>query len=204
MSGSVRPGPEADLPQREVAANRPTASRLTTAAPDAAGLVHRAYEEHRAALYGFLFSATRDRELAAELLQEAYTRLLKAARAGDSPVEPRAWLFRVAGNLAISVARRRQLFHRFAPRLVRDETVVSVEAGYLQRERSDRVRDELAELGRVDRVALLMAAAGCSAAEIGQALGKSEVATRSVLFRARLRLRDRIEATEAGASEVDR
>jgi len=158
--------------------------------------VRAAYEEHRSALYGFLVSATRDSELAAELLQESFARLLKISRAGEPPLDARPWLFRVAGNLAVSAARRRQTVRRFAPWLVRRDHEPSAEQGYLAREEADQVHRELAQMRPDDRVALLMAAHGCSTSEIGRALGRSELATRSLLCRARMRLRDRIQEVD--------
>ena len=163
---------------------------------DSRSVVLAAYEEHRAAIYGFLLASTRDGELAAELLQETFARLLKAMRAGDAPLELRAWLFRVAGNLAVSAARRRQMVRRFAPWLVRRDTTASPEQDYLRQEEADQVHRQLAQLRPDDRVALLMAAHGCTTGEIAAALKRTELATRSLLCRARMRLRDRIEAQE--------
>lgn len=159
-------------------------------------MVHAAYEEHRAAVYAFLVSATRDGELAADLLQEAYIRLLRTARAGLPPIDTRAWLYRVAGNLAVSAGRRRQTIRRMAPWLARRDSVESSEVEYLRREDSRRVHAELAHLRRDDRVALLLAAHGCSTQEIAQSLNRTELATRSLLCRARMRLRDRMTLEE--------
>ena len=53
---------------------------------------------------------------------------------------------------------------------------------------------------RVDaRVALLLAAHGFSGREVADALGRSELATRSLICRARLRLRERLDGTEVFA-----
>jgi DNA-directed RNA polymerase specialized sigma24 family protein len=62
------------------------------------------YEAHRAELFGFLIRMTRDREAAEELLQDAFIRLIRDARAGRMPAGP-AVLYRVAANAAISRAR---------------------------------------------------------------------------------------------------
>jgi RNA polymerase sigma factor (sigma-70 family) len=162
----------------------------------AAAYVSDVYEQHRATIYGFLVSGTRDAELAAELLQETFVRLLKVARTGEVPADPRTWLFRVSGNLAISAARRRETVRKWAPWLARRDTEASPEERYLQREEATKVRAALAQLGPADRVALLMAGQGCSSGEIAAALGRGEVAARSVLCRARTRLRERVEAQE--------
>ena len=54
--------------------------------------------------------------------------------------------------------------------------------------------DALAELPVDDRTALMLAAHGFSGREIAAALGRSELATRSLICRARIRLRERLES----------
>ena len=48
-----------------------------------------------------------DPQLAEEIAQEAIIRLIAKKRAGEIILQPRAWLFRAARNLAIDVVRRR-------------------------------------------------------------------------------------------------
>ena len=158
--------------------------------------VLRAYSEHKGELFAFLVSVTRDGELAADVLQESFTRMLRETETRAAPLEPRAWLFRVAGNLAVSAARRRQTVRRWAPWLVAREAEASAEQEYLRREDADRVHSALAHLRSDDRAALLMAAHGCPTPEIAHALGRSELATRSLLCRARVKLRDQVERQE--------
>jgi len=155
-----------------------------------------AYETHKAELFAFLVSATRDGELAADVLQESFVRLLRETETRAAPLDARAWLFRVAGNQAMSAARRRQTVRRWAPWLVSRESEASPEQEYLRREDADRVHAALARLPSDDRVALLMAAHGCPTPEIAQAVRRSELATRTLLCRARVKLRDQIERQE--------
>ena len=70
------------------------------------GFVVSMYEAHHAEVYAFLVRSTRDPSAAEDLLQETFLRLTTEARAGRAPEQVRAWLFRVASNLAISRARR--------------------------------------------------------------------------------------------------
>jgi RNA polymerase sigma factor (sigma-70 family) len=158
--------------------------------------VLRAYEEHRSELFAFLVSLTRDGELAADVLQESFMRLLREGETRAAPLDPRAWLFRVAGNLAVSGARRRETMRRWAPWLVARELEASPEQEYLRREDADRVHAALARLRPDDRAALLMAAHGCGTTEIAQALRRSDLATRSLLCRARVKLREQVERQE--------
>ena len=161
-----------------------------------ADAVELAYREHGRDLLAFLISATREPELAADVLQESFLRLVRATRTEQPPLDSRAWLFRVAGNLTISMARRRATMRRWAPWLVSDDRQDSPEHDYLRREDRDRVHAGLAALRLDDRVALLMAANGFATSEVAAAVRRSELATRSLLCRARIRLRRELERQE--------
>ena len=184
-------------PEPDSGAGRAAApAALSVVRTNARGEVLRAYEEHKGELFAFLVSLTRDGEHAADILQESFVRLLREIEMREAPLDPRAWLFRVAGNLAVSAARRRQTVRRWAPWLVARESETSPEQEYLQREDADRVHAALARLRADDRAALLMAAHGCHTPEIAHALRRSELATRSLLCRARVKLREQVERQE--------
>jgi RNA polymerase sigma-70 factor (ECF subfamily) len=154
-----------------------------------ADFIAAAYDEHEARIHGMLLGATRDPELAADITQEAFLRLLAEARAGRLPAAPGAWLYRTASNLVISRARRESVARRFAPRLLRRDDTAGPESMAVEHERSRSMSDILARLPIADRTALIMAAQGLSGEDIAAALGKSHGATRTLLFRARERLR---------------
>src|SRR5687768_9366461 len=72
-----------------------------------------AYAAHASELVNFLTKFTGDREVAAELMQETFVRAIRGG--GHREIRSvRAWLFRVAGNLARDHHRRRALL-RFVP-----------------------------------------------------------------------------------------
>lgn len=58
------------------------------------------YLRHIAALRGFLAARIGCRETAGELAHESFVRLMASGR-GEAILDPRAFLFRIAGNLAI-------------------------------------------------------------------------------------------------------
>jgi RNA polymerase sigma-70 factor (ECF subfamily) len=148
-----------------------------------------AYEEHADALRGFLAATVRDPAEAEDLLHEAFVRLLTEIAAGRAPDHPRAWLFRVATNLATSRARRRGVAARRASELLQRDVAPSPEEQLLEREAALAVHLRLANLPDDARLALLLAAHGFSGAEIARRIGRSELATRSLLCRHRGRLR---------------
>ena len=56
-------------------------------------------------------------------------------------------------------------------------------------ERDDELRDVLGALGGVDRRALVLASQGYQVKEIAQSIGRSNGATRTLMCRARMKLR---------------
>lgn len=157
------------------------------------------YEAHRAELFAFLLRMTRDREDAEDLLQEAFIRLIKEARAGRQPDAVRPWLYRVAANAAISRSRHGAVWSRLLPRLVDLREPVRPEGELLRAERETELHAALAELPPDGRAALLLAAQGFHGHEIAASIGRTEGATRTLLCRSRVQLRLVLESAEGRA-----
>jgi RNA polymerase sigma-70 factor (ECF subfamily) len=175
-----------------------TAGAHRTAEADA--LVVAAWADHHAEVYAFLVRTTRDPEVAEDLLSEAYLRLTRETRAGRTPDNVRAWLYRVGANLAVSRGRRLSAAFRGIVRIrstAPSMTTVTPEASYLAREGRAALVGILADLDPGARAALLLASEGFSGAEIAAAIGRSEAATRTLLCRTRMRVRSRLESAEA-------
>ena len=158
------------------------------------------YEAHHAEVYAFLVRSTRDPSAAEDLLQETFLRLTTEARAGRAPEQVRAWLFRVASNLAISRARRHATANTYMDRYGQTDhdgaVMDSPEATALRRERNETLERALNDLPADARVALLLSAHGFRGEEIAETIGRSHGATRSMLLRARLRVRDELLAED--------
>jgi RNA polymerase sigma-70 factor, ECF subfamily len=154
------------------------------------------YAERRGELLAFLVGMTRDPEVAEDLLQDAFVRLVREARAGRMPEQPRAWLYRVAANAAIDRGRRGQALARYLPRLFSRDEPEAPEASALRAERDAELHAALARLSPDRRAALLLAARGFSGAEVAALLGRTELATRALLCRARLELRGILDPAE--------
>ena len=148
-----------------------------------------AMETHRPALERYVRSMVRDADEAADIVQETHVRLLVAARADGLPESPGAWMSRVAHNLVVSGARRRQTADRRAEQLAADDEVRSTEEAIVRRERDTEVLRALAAARSDDREAILLAASGYRTREIASHLGRTELATRALICRARGRMR---------------
>jgi RNA polymerase sigma factor (sigma-70 family) len=167
-----------------------------SATPEAA-YVAAAYDTHAASIYGLALRATRDPELAADITQEAFLRLLTESQRGRYPDNVGGWLYRTSSNLIISRARRASVARRFAPRLVQRDEPSGPDAIVLGNEQHRELGAALATLSVADRVALVMAAQGATGEEIARHLGRSHSATRTLLTRARVRLRATVLLREA-------
>jgi len=159
-------------------------------------LIVEAMEAHRPALERYVRSLVRDADEAADIVQETTVRLLIAARADGLPESPGAWMSRVAHNLVVSGARRRQTAEHHAEELLVGDEVRSTEEAILRHERDAEVFRALAAARSDDREAILLAASGYRTREIASRLGRTELATRALLCRARGRMRRSLDVLE--------
>lgn len=163
-----------------------------------------AYEAHHAEIFAFLARATRDPLAAEDMLQETFLRLTTEARDGRAPLQVRDWLYRVAANQVISSGQRQTTARRWFGRYGRQEreamTAPLAEAGVVSRAGAAEMERVLGGLSAEARLALLLSSEGFAGEEIAETIGRSAAATRTLLSRARARVRVRRElfAEEAG------
>ena len=158
---------------------------------DSHAAVIGAFEAYHAELYNFLRRSTRDESAAEDLIQEAFLRLTREVSAGRTPENMRAWLYRVASNLAISRGRRRTTVFAWMSRYGQraDDVAESPESIVLGRLRYAALDAAMAALSADARTALLLSVEGFSGEEIADTIGRSHSATRTLLSRARVRVR---------------
>jgi RNA polymerase sigma-70 factor (ECF subfamily) len=152
-------------------------------------VVEAAFDGHASQLKAFAFAVVRDDDVADDLVQETFLRFVRHARL-EVPDNIPGWLHRVCANLIVSRGRRGSLAGRKQALLADRTEGVSAEDHVIRMDESARLRGALAALPADARAALLMAAAGFSPAEIGQAIGRSPNATSTYICRARVRLRE--------------
>lgn len=161
------------------------------------------YRSTYAEVVRFLHRKVWDADRAHDLAQEAFARGLD-----HSPANPRAWVFRVAANLArdesrLVIRRRKHLA------LLRGEAEAAQAASpspavELERtEEMERVRRALESLGERDREVLLLWDAGVDYREIAEQTGLAVKAVGTTLARARQRLVQAHSALE-GRDEAHR
>jgi RNA polymerase sigma-70 factor (ECF subfamily) len=158
-------------------------------------VVGEAYSRHRDELVRHALRYTFDPETAADVVQDAFVQLVREIDRGTPPLNVRAWLYRVTTNAAISRRRRARVAADWAAGQLLPDAFQGPEDGYLVREHELEIHALLAHVSLDERRALLMAAHGVPGEAIGTALGRSHVATRALLRRARGRLRAYVTAS---------
>jgi len=164
---------------------------------DVERVVETAYAANAGALLRHLTATTRDPSAAEDLTQETFVRLLIEVGAGRVPDDLGAWVHRVGHNLAMSRGRRTAVASRRQHELVEHGEVASPEMLALAGERDELLWAAVGLLGATDRRALILSAYGYRGPEIASSIGRTDAATRTLLCRARTKVRARL--AEAGA-----
>ena len=156
-------------------------------------IVEAAWAADREPLVRHLTALTRNADVAEDLAQEAFYRLAREVDAGRAPDDVRAWLHRVGSNLVNSRGRHLTVIDRRAGDLPRPDSPATPEAMAVASEDGAALRAALAELSAADRTALILAAHGYRGGEIAASIGRTPGATRTLLCRARGKIRGRLE-----------
>lgn len=161
-----------------------------------------AFARYYPALYRYLQRLAGDPDLAADLAQEAFVRLLDH----EIPEErARSWLFTVATNLLRDRARSRDRHRRLlAGRDLSPDPPVRADERVEREERIAAVRAALARLSERDRRMLMLREEGLLYREIAEVVGVAAGSVGTLLARALDRFADayrRVEARGAGSRE---
>ena len=151
---------------------------------DESALAARMFEQHGSAIRRYLRRLTGDSEVAADLTQDVYLRVVRHAPQYEPRERERAWLFRIARNVFLDHVKLR----------ARSPEAGSVE-GVAVSAPAQAIRVDLdaalRQLDETDREAFLLCeVAGLRYDEIGPLLGLTVAGVRSRIYRARLALRE--------------
>jgi RNA polymerase sigma-70 factor (ECF subfamily) len=146
-------------------------------------------------LFRVAHSVLRSRAEAEDVVQDAFVRVLQRKDTLADIRDMRVWLVRIAWNLALDRRRRirpEQMDAHFADALVAKS--VPADRALVEAQSMRAVLREMERLPKGEREALLLSAVDeLGTAEMASVLGRSESAVRALLFRARTRLRERLE-----------
>ena len=173
---------------------------------------HSAFESlvtrYQNRLIGFFFHLVRDRTAAEDMAQEVFLRIFRSRERYTATARFSTWLFRIAHNLASNqkrgLARRREIplassagtDHGNRP----EEEILAEKSALLptrqldSRETQDIVRSALETLNERQKTAVLLHKfEGLSYQDIGEIMGLNVVAVKSLLSRARGKLKEALE-----------
>ena len=164
---------------------------------DPAGTIALAYEHYAPELAAFVARSFGGRLTPEDVVHEAFARLIREAASERLPDQLRPWLYRVAHNVAVS-----ELRHRSRSTASVDEPGVPEPiASSAESEYEDRAVDldlQLAVMALPPdaRTVLLMVAEGYTGREIARTVGRSDLATRALLWRTRRALRAMLDGAD--------
>lgn len=164
---------------------------------------HRIYDSYHQDLFQFLIYLVQNRQVAEDLTQEVYIRLLKSYDSFQGKSSEKTWLFSIAKNVAIdhfrkqSVRKKRQ-FDSF------DWETVQLASGDMQPQDMAELNDEMKHLleqlnsctGDQKMVIVLRFFQQLSIAETAQALGWTESKVKTTQHRAIHQLRNSMSREE--------
>ena len=155
-------------------------------------------ETYSGLLFRVAYSVLRSRAEAEDVAQDVFVRILKRSPDLLTVRDLRVWLIRITWNLSIDRRRRirpEQIDEDFAKSLVATNAPADEALGDAQRMKA--VLRELEQLPRAERQVLLLSTVEeLETLEVAKVLGRSESAVRALLFRARTRLRERLDRGE--------
>ena len=156
------------------------------------------YEAFRARLFGFLVRISRRRDVAEDLLEETWLRLVTRVETLSDDARLGPWLFTVARNLHCSWRRSRAVdgsrTSELDPSWPAPERGDSPFAAAACNETERRLEDALSRLSLADReLLLLVGVEGLTPSEAAGVVGVSAVVIRARLHRARQRLAEAMD-----------
>lgn len=170
-----------------------------TSATETAGQVAALFETYHEAIFAYLYRLLNEAQWAHDLTQETFLRLYQTRERLATVENERAWIYRIASNLAFNALKRRRRFSWLPWR----EGDAAVDPALRAEDPAVRIPEQahvaraLATLSPAYRAPLLLYSHyDFSVREIAEALEISESAVKTRLFRARQMFREAYEEGE--------
>ena len=159
----------------------------------------RLFEEYSAPIYNYVLRMVADADRAADITQDTFIKAYRKLDTVTDAASTRSWLYRIATNTAIDDMRRRRMVTPMgddAPTYAnRPDNRPGPEAQVLASTLDERVQRALLTLRPNHRQCLLLSdLEDMSAQQIGEVMGISYAAVRTLLCRARGEMRRALSA----------
>lgn len=181
---------------------------------DPESLETKLYQDYYGLVYHTALRRMGNPQDAEDACHDAFLRAYRALAKIKGELHPGGWLYRIVSNHCSSLLRRQAVFKWYpleptVPRdgqtnhfevLTSERTELLPEPTLLRDEQRRQVHQALVGLNPNHRTALIMRNGGMSCQEIGEEIGKSSKATKSLLYRARNNFREAYLKLEAEAT----
>ena len=151
--------------------------------------VEEIYEKYSGELYGYLFSLTRSRSDAEDLLSEVFVRVLTGFSSFRGESSLRTWLFAIARNVWLEQLRKKRRAVSLEERLI-IYAGNSVSGDMLAGIAAGRIMDCIKRLDEPARSVVLMRSEGYGYEEVAERLRVKAASARVIEHRARKRLKE--------------
>lgn len=172
--------------------SEPSAPSGAVTGPELREHVSRVFLEWRDDVYRYLLTVGLSPPEAQEATQEVFLRLYTALSKQQEPIlNQRAWIFRVAHNLGLTLRARNTASQPFDVQIAASlqDSAADPESGVIEREKMQHIRRAIESLSPQQRHCLELRAEGLRYQEIADTLGISVSTVSEFLKRAVLRLR---------------
>lgn len=176
------------------------------------GLLDVLVERHRRPLTGYLYRMVQVEAVAEDLAQETFLRVYRARRRYMPTAKFTSWLYRIAANLALNWLRDHRA-ERWGEHLESETLKVhrvaderpGIEQRLIRAAERNEIRNAILSLPPRQRSAIVLHKYhGMPHAQIASAMGTTETAIRSLMFRGYRALRQRLAHLERGQVALSR
>jgi RNA polymerase sigma-70 factor (ECF subfamily) len=182
-----------------LAAGRPPLSAARSEEATREASFDALFEQYSTPIYNYVLRMVGDPDRAADIAQDTFVKAYRKLDSLTDEAAARAWLYRIASNTAIDEIRRRRFTVRMDPQepahAQRPDGEPGPEAQLLASQLDERIQRALLRLKPNHRQCLLLSdLEDMSGQEIGEVMGLSNGAVRTLLCRARGEMRRHLAA----------
>ncbi len=152
------------------------------------------YKEYRSTVYKYLLCLTNNSDVAEELTQETFYKMIKKIHTFKGNSKLSVWLCEIAKNLWYDSLRKKKIKTISYDELKNSDSIINkenIENSYINKEEFDETTRKIENLDNLSkRVLYLRLNSDMSFKEIGSILGKTETWARVTFYRAKQKIKE--------------
>lgn len=153
--------------------------------------IEKIYKEYYQIVYKYLLCLTRDSDIAEELTQETFYKMIKKIHTFRGDAKISVWLCEIAKNLWYDELRKKKKVVEIYQENNEIESSQNIEEEFINKEESSKLVEKIEKLDEITkRVIYLRLNSELSFKEIGQVLGKTETWARVTFYRGKQKIKE--------------